>query len=273
MGTPIGTIASIHRFPVKSMQGEVVEQADIDADGIVGDRVWALRDAETGKLVSAKRPRLWRSALDCFASGTGDDIMVTLPSGDSFGVDDPALRVSLNALFGRDVTIERSSRPQQGVYESDWPDIDGLTLSGELEFPTNLGSDGSRFVDVDMLHLVTSASLATLAAVDRDLDIDVRRFRPSFVVETPGLGGFPENDWEGKTLTIGEVEVRVGIPTPRCVMTTVTQPGLPRQPGVLQAIARHNRQTNALGAFACLGAYASVARPGAIRAGDEVTIG
>ena len=96
--TTIGTIASAHRFPVKSLQGDSPASVEVDADGIVGDRTWALRDIETGKLVSAKRPRLWRAALDCSATGTGDDVVVTVPSGRSYGIGDPALPAALGQL-------------------------------------------------------------------------------------------------------------------------------------------------------------------------------
>lgn len=270
--TTIGTVASLHRFPVKSMQGDSPDSVDIDENGIVGDRTWALRDAETDKLVSAKRPRLWRSMLECRATGVGDDVQVTVPAGDTYTVTDPGLRVSLGALFGREVTIEKSTHAKQGVYESDWPEIDGLTLAGEMEFPTNLMGDGTSFVDLDVMHVLTSTSMASIQAAAPDTTIDVRRFRPSMVLDTSGLDGYPENDWEGRTLTIGDVVLTVGVPTPRCVMTTVAQDGLPREPAVLQTVAAENRLTNDLGTFACLGAYASVAAGGTVHVGDAVSL-
>lgn len=276
MSTTIGTVASLHRFPVKSMQGESLDEVTLDADGIVGDRRWALRDAETGKLVSAKRPRLWRAALDCTAvtppGGTVDDVEVTMPSGEVYGIHDPGLRIALSALFGREVAVEAAERGQQGTYESDWPEIEGITLSGELELPTNLTGEGTSFIDLGILHLLTTASLTALAAADPDLVIDERRFRPSMVIDTPTLSGFAENDWGGRTLTVGDAVITAGDPAPRCVMTTVSQPDLPRQPGVLQAIAEHNRLSNDLGTFACLGIYANVAQAGTIRVGDEITL-
>ena len=268
--TAVGSVASLHRFPVKSMQGEDLTDVTITADGIEGDRAWALRDGETGKLVSAKRPRLWRAMLDCRAAGTGDDVTVTLPSGETFGITEPGLGVSLRALLGRDVVVERSTHAGQGVYESDWPEIEGITLAGELDFPTNLGG-GTTFVDVSPIHLLTSASLTALAAAT-DATVDLRRFRPSLVIDTPGVSGFAENGWAGRTLRLGEVELLVGDPTPRCVMTTVAQDGLPREPAVLQTIAEHNRVTNVLGTFACLGTYATVTQPGRVSTGDEVEL-
>ena len=267
----IGTVGSLHRFPVKSMQGDELDEVAIGADGIVGDRSWALRDAETGKLVSAKRPRLWRALLDCRASGVGDDVEVTLPSGERLAITDPDLVVALSALLGRDVTIERSTHAQQGVYESDWPEIEGLTLAGEIDLPTNLTGEGTSFVDLGVLHLLTTASLGALAAAAPDVTVDLRRFRPGIVIDTPTVAGFAENDWTGRSLRLGEVELAVGDPTPRCVMTTVAQDGLPREPGVLQALAEHNRLTNPMGTFACLGVYASVTTAGTVRVGDPVT--
>ena len=270
--TAVGTISSLHRFPVKSMQGEGPASVEVGADGIVGDRTWALRDVESGKLVSAKRPRLWRAALDCTATGTGDDVVVTVPSGASYGIADPDLPGALREVLGRDVVVEASTHAQQGVYESDWPEIEGISLAGEIDLPTNLTGEGTSFIDLGILHVLTSASLEAVAAAAPGASVDVRRFRPSLVVDTPALAGFAEDDWSGATLRVGSAMITVGDPTPRCVMTTVAQQELPREPAILQAIARHNRRTNALGTFACLGVYATVDRPGTIRVGDEVSV-
>lgn len=275
--TTVGTVASLHRFPVKSMQGEQPAEVEVGPDGMRGDRTWALRDIETGKLVSAKRPRPWAAALECTATGTDDDVVINLPSGESFHVHDAGLSLALEALFGRSVALERSERRQQGTYDSEWPEIEGLTLAGDLELPTNITGEGAGFVDLGEIHLLTTASMDALAAADPDLHVDVRRFRPSILVQTDGEPGFPENDdWAGATLRFGSgddaTEITVGEPAPRCMMTTLAQPGIPRQPAVLQTLARINRRTNDVGAFACLGAYATVARPGVVRAGDEVTI-
>lgn len=259
------------------MQGEAPAAVGVDENGVRGDRGWALRDTETGKLASAKQPRRWRALLDCTATGTGDDVEVCLPTGDRFNILDPGLRVSLSALLGREVAVERAERPQQGVYESEWPELEGITLAGELDLPTNLTGEGTSFVDLGIVHVLTTTSLATLAAADPELVVDIRRFRPSVLLDTPGLDGFPENEWAGRTLRVGDdehgTELTVGDPTPRCIMTTVDQGGLPRQPGVLQTIAAINKRSNEMGTFACLGSYATVARPGTVRAGDPIELG
>lgn len=276
--TVIGTVASLHRFPVKSMQGDAPDQVVVDADGIVGDRTWALRDIETGRIVSAKRPRPWRALLDCRATGVGDDVEITLPTGDVFNVHDGGLSVALEAMLGRSVYVEEAVRAQQGTYDSEWPEIEGISLSGDIELPTNLTGEGTSFIDLGILHLLTTTSMDSLRQADDELTVDVRRFRPSILLDTPDASGFPENDdWAGATLRIGSgddaAEILVGDPAPRCIMTTLAQGDLPREPQILQTIARINRRTNELGSFACLGSYATVARPGTIRTGDEITLG
>jgi uncharacterized protein YcbX len=55
---PVGTIQALWRFPVKSMLGEELDAADLGEGGIVGDRAYAIRDRETGKVASAKHPKL-----------------------------------------------------------------------------------------------------------------------------------------------------------------------------------------------------------------------
>lgn len=283
--TIIGTVAQLNRYPVKSMQGESPSSVELTTDGIVGDRTWALHDAETGKLVSAKLPRLWAGALECTASIIDGEVRVTVPTGETFGITDPGLRVSLSALFGREIGVEEWERPQQGSYASDWPDIEGLTLSGEIDFAANLFGEGAGFVDVGILHLLTTSSLQALAAAAPDVTVDARRFRPSILLDTAAtVAGFIENDWEARTLTIGDpdsgdgVVISVGSFAPRCIMTTLAQPASDAGPaigadtGVLRALAAHNRVTHEMGTYACLGVYASVAQPGTIRVGHTITI-
>ena len=60
---PVGRVRALWRFPVKSMQGEQLDAAEVGETGVVGDRAYALRDRETGKIASAKHPKLWPNLL------------------------------------------------------------------------------------------------------------------------------------------------------------------------------------------------------------------
>ena len=55
----IGSLASLHRYPVKSMMGEELATTRIGPKGLQGDRAFALMDPATGKIASAKNPSKW----------------------------------------------------------------------------------------------------------------------------------------------------------------------------------------------------------------------
>jgi uncharacterized protein len=61
-----------------------------------------------------------------------------------------------------------------------------------------------------------------------------------------------------------EVEIQVINHCGRCVMTTLAQGDLPKDPGVLRTAAKHNEVR--------VGIYASVTRPGMVRVGDMVSV-
>jgi uncharacterized protein YcbX len=58
------------RFPVKSMLGEELDAVELTEGGIVGDRAYAIRDRETGKVASAKHSKRWPNLLDCRAGSS-----------------------------------------------------------------------------------------------------------------------------------------------------------------------------------------------------------
>ena len=60
----VGPVAGLRRYPVKSMQGEGLDQVSVSERGFLGDRVYALIDKDSGKIGSAKNPRRWPKLLD-----------------------------------------------------------------------------------------------------------------------------------------------------------------------------------------------------------------
>src|ERR1700733_2102550 len=65
---PVGTIRTLWRFPVKSMLGEELDTVDLSESGITGDRAYAVRDREPGKIASARHPKLWPNLFACRAA-------------------------------------------------------------------------------------------------------------------------------------------------------------------------------------------------------------
>lgn len=281
----IGTVAQLFRYPVKSMGGEEVTSLRFDDPGIEGDRRWAVVDTASGKVASAKRPRLWGSLLECAAASDADGRgCITLPDGTSFATDAPEAADRLSAYVGRPVTLETSINfPTMEMFASD----NGLSEDGNPLLALDESEDTrvtvtdltlgmlapGTFLDLSPVHLLTSSALARLSELHPDGVISHRRFRPNLVLETSEDGGFVENAWTGQALQIGEVRLRVIVPTTRCTMTTLSQGPLPRDRRVLQTLAEHNRvEIPGFGVFPCLGASATIEQPGTIGVGDPVEL-
>ena len=115
---PVGTIEALWRFPVKSMLGEELDAADLNEGGIVGDRAYAVRDRETGKVASAKHPKRWPDLLACRAAFVepprpGDELppaRIELADGSSVLTDAADVDAVLSRFFGRDVELARAAR-------------------------------------------------------------------------------------------------------------------------------------------------------------------
>ncbi len=267
----VGRVEVINRYPVKSLLGEQLGEAELSPLGIAGDRRLALRDLTTGKILSAKVPKLGIPLLTCRASTDPSGAVRVTVGSHTYDVGDAALDAALRSLLGRDVRVEGTAADTD-VYASEWPAIEGLALSGvDLDFPIAMSTGKGAFVDLAALHVVTTSSMQHLATLAPDVRIAVDRFRPSFVIESDG-DGFVENGWPGKQATVGSAVIEFTEVSPRCVMTTLPQGDLAREPGVLQAMATHNRrEVGGFGNFACLGVYAEVVTPGTVRVGDEIS--
>ncbi len=266
----MNTLASIYRFPVKSMMGEELNASFVTEKGVLGDRAFALKDEE-GKLVTAKNPRKWPTMFShraAFAapialSGNGElpPVMLTLPDGAMMLSNDPHLEAALSASLGKPVSWE-SVAPEVPVIEEFWPaDVEGLPHADAV---TDENTLAGTFFDLSTIHLLTTSTLQTLMGIIPGSRLEARRFRPNFIVDTQGAPGFVENDWIGKTLKIGEVEMEITGPCPRCVMTTLPQYDLPKDSAVLRAAVQHNEGG--------VGVYARILTPGVMRRGDAVEI-
>src|SRR5207244_9017493 len=130
----VGTITAIWRYPVKSMIGEEVDASAVTEHGLLGDRAYALVDAETGKVASAKNPKRWPRLFDFRAAYTepprkGEKlppVRITLPDGTICLSEQPDVQAVLSAALGRTATLTLTP-PEKPTLEEYWPDIEGLT--------------------------------------------------------------------------------------------------------------------------------------------------
>jgi uncharacterized protein YcbX len=269
MATFLGSLASLHRYPVKSMMGEELSASHVTERGLLGDRAYALCDPETGNVVSAKNPRKWPNLFNYRAAYTRPrkpgsavpEVRVMLPDGDLAVSSSPEFAPALSAKLGRPVTL-LSTPPPSAHLEEYWPDMEELP---NRDVVTDEAMPEGVFFDLAILHLLTTSTLDQLRELNPRSRFEPRRFRPNLIIDTGSQKGFVENDWTGKTIAIGpEVRIQVTGPCPRCVMTTLAQSDLPKDPAVLKTAVRNNEGH--------VGAYASVIQAGTIRIGDSVGV-
>ena len=170
--TVLGQVREVWVFPVKSMSGARVDEARVEPGGLVGDRSWAVVDAESGATVTAKQEPRLREAVARFVDGR---LAVDVP-GASPGLDEQAAGEALSTWLGRPVRLEHRA--------------------------------GSGFVDVAPVHLVSTASLADAAHAEECEACDVTAPRANQVLDLrPEAGAEP--DWVGRSLGTGEVGLHV----------------------------------------------------------------
>lgn len=260
-------VVSMWRYPVKSMMGEEMNACDVTERGLLGDRAYGVLDISTGKLANAKNPKKWPPMFQfraAFIDPPSDPrhvapVRITFPDGSASVSTDTDVNDKLSNSLGRPVCLAQPTS-NQVQFEGYIPDIPELE---ERDVVFTRTSPSDTFFDIAMIHLLTTASINRLRALTPASRIEVRRFRPNIVVDTPGREGFVENEWVGKTLRLGnDVRLKIIQPTLRCVMTTLAQGDLPADQNVMRTIVKQNQ-----GGF---GVYAAVIKGGRIQRGDTI---
>jgi hypothetical protein len=249
---PLGRVAVLHRFPLKSCRGESLDRAAIRPLGLAGDRAFALRDAADGRILSAKRSPALLALRATYPDGPDAAACIELPDGRAVASDAPDVAVRLSAALGRAVELcgPQDTRADRRI---EWDD------------ETSFDAPPFAFVDLAPVHVLTTASLAAAAALVPGARLDVRRFRPNLLVDTGARQGFVEDALSGRLLAVGDaVRLRVFMPTIRCAMTAAAQEDLPKDPAVLRALVE--------GHDGNLGVYATVEVGGEVRVGDPVVV-
>lgn len=290
-------ISEIWRYPVKSLGGERLDGAHVAAEGIVGDRMWALVDDATGNIVSAKRVKLWAGLLLCRARLLDDAaphelsaLAIAFPDEDERPADDPRTLARLAELTGRPVHFQYATRAAKTM-EMDWVAESQIGMAKAVEatsarvqqdgsevpvgaVPT--GGAGSRYHDLAPIHILTTSSIRQLAEGGQSAQVAGKKYRPNVVVGDDAWdAGYVEDAWLGSDVGVGAAALRPTTPVSRCVMVTLEHRDAPRDRAALRRIAQQHRVRTpyTTAPTPCLGLYADVTREGPIRVGDPVAVG
>jgi uncharacterized protein YcbX len=246
-------VSGLWRYPVKSMVGERQGGLEFSERGVDGDRRFGVLDLASGTIVSAKSDA---RLLQARAMLAGVTLTLRLPTGETALGTGPAVDMALSDWLGRPVRLVEVAPSGRGTFEmpADFEDDQSKRVRWE-------GPSGS-FVDDGPVHILTTSSIRALASERPDLQWDIARFRPNILIEAEGDSPV-EQDWIGRRLALGVVELQVAKPCKRCVMTTRLQPGgIERQLDILHHInASHGSN---------LGVLAWVTRGGRVELGQTV---
>jgi uncharacterized protein len=282
MATEVGKVASLWRYPVKSMRGEELSEADLTVFGLLGDRAYALIDEADGKAATAKNPGKWPTLFGCRATfveppkkgSAAPDIRITLHDGTTLTSSARDCHQILSKALKRRVTLATADRGRisgvqaalpaswTGTAEEYWPDMDGLDHRDTV---TDFTLPSGTFFDGATVHLITTATLDQLHDAYPQGRFDVPRFRPNIVVAiTSEDHGFVEQNWIGQAVQIGDVRLTITGSCARCVMTTLAQDDLPKYSGILRTAVQQNHGN--------VGVYAKVIHGGTLQRGQRVSV-
>ena len=230
-------VTELWRYPVKSLQGELVSTASLGPEGLAGDRRYAIFDVATGLGLTGRRvPELLFGRARYAASG---GLEIVLPDG-SVAQDDGAL----SEWLGRPVTLRSTEEAVSRRYESP------ADFENDAQWDPFEGATGS-FRDSEKT-VVSLVSEGTLQGWDR------RRFRANILLSDSG-----EDDLVGSRAALGSAALDIVKRVGRCVMVTRAQPdGIDRDLDVLRTIHRERGGKLAIGAM--------VAVEGTVSVGDEL---
>jgi uncharacterized protein YcbX len=197
----LARVAQVWVFPVKSMSGTEVRQAEVVAGGLAGDRSWAVVDDDTGETVTAaQEPRL-RQAVPHLVGG---ELRLDVP-GAPPGLDVDAAGEALSAWLGRRVRLAHR--------------------------------DGAGFVDVAPVHVVSTTSVSDAAHAEECDTCDITAPRANLVLDLDPAAG-SEREWVGRSLVAGSAGLRVVRLPKHClgVYADVTAAGTVRQGDEVTAV-------------------------------------
>lgn len=236
MSLQIGRVIELFRYPVKSMAGDRITEADLDWQGVEGDRQYSFyRKDDPSRfpwLTGRDLPDLvrYQPIFDNPAMPRNSAVDVITPAGDRLDLHDPTLLRRLSDAAGCELGLLQVGR---GTYDS---------------MPVSIATTAAH----------SSVDSSNGRPVDR------RRFRSNIVVEAD----VSPTEWLSRRLLFGEshdsAEILVADSIPRCAMITVDPDTGQRNPKIMRTIAQSFGNA--------FGAYGAPARPGRLRVGDPVFV-
>lgn len=234
----VGTLEAIHRYPVKSMAGEELQDVMLGWHGLEGDRRLGLRRlgdrAGFPWLTASRMPELllYRPMRRDPETDFGLPSHVQTPSGAVVSLFSEALAAEIGQGQGTPVEMTHFDR---GIF------------------------------DEAAVSAITTATVDAIAALTSGA-ADLRRFRPNLLISTSDAEAYSEDAWVGGTLTFGEdpdaAVLAITNRDERCAMINLDPDTAERDPTILKSVVRE-RDNKA-------GVYGTVLRRGRLKVGQTL---
>jgi uncharacterized protein len=238
----IGTISSIHRYPVKSMRGEDLEEARVTFAGLAGDRVYAFVEAAN------------RTSFPWMTARHGHDWLLFRPR--FLDPAPPTDEIPFPEKYAAEVVT-----PEGDCFRADAPEFTQY-LEKRYERSLRLRFSERSMTDAQPVSIF---GLSTIRALSEETgkDVDPRQFRANFYARWDNDTPFFEDTLVGRTLRIGDaVSVMALEKDARCVMITLDPDDGSPFPELLECVARNHG--------GCAGIYGAVLGEGIVRRNDPI---
>ena len=259
-------VQNLYLYPIKSLGGISVQEAQVEERGFKYDRRWMLVDQSGEFLTQRQHPQL--ALLQVALGETG---MVV------FSKVDPSRKISFDfemnsgkemqvSVWG-DVLTALQVSPDVSAWFSDFlamnVDLVRMPESSHRKLDPRYAvqEESVSFADGMPYVMIGQASLDELNGRLAD-PVGMDRFRPNLVFS----GGEAYAEDQFKQLQIGEVEFQVVKPCARCVMITVDQEKGTKGKEPLATLATYRSQ----GAKVYFGQNAVALTQGIVRVGDPI---
>jgi len=237
------TLSNLTYYPIKACRGFDISESRVERMGLADDRRMMVVTLDGNFLTQREHPRL---AL-VTPTLKNDSITLSAPNFDSiqFGIQDYGIPTPVNIWKSKGVSaIDQGEETAQ--WFSDWLGVPVRLVHVDPNFKRKLNpdyavsaDDHTGFADGYPILIISEESLRDLnSKLDASRALPMNRFRPNIVVK--GCDPFAEDTW--KRIRIGDVEMALVKPCPRCEVTTIDKETLEQNKEPLRTLATYRKQ-------------------------------
>jgi uncharacterized protein YcbX len=235
------TVSNLTCYPIKACRGFDVSESHVERMGLANDRRMMVVTPEGNFLTQREHPKL---ALVTPAL-KNNSVTLSAPNFDSiqFAVQKSGTPTPVNIWKSKGVhAIDQGDETAQ--WFSDWLGASVRLAHVDESYKRKLNpdyavsaEDHTGFADGYPILIISEASLLDLNS-KLVSPLPMNRFRPNIVVQN--CEPFAEDTW--KRIRIGDVEMALVKPCPRCVVTTIDKETLEKSKEPLKTLATYRNQ-------------------------------